>query len=130
MNNLGSRIKFLRDSMDMTQQDLGNIVGLHGSNIGRIENGKVFPTADILLKIATHFNVSCDWLMMGENAETHICDNADETNLIRLYRQLSLKDKEIIQELIEFKLYKAEKGKNHNLKSSGLTNTEKNNLVG
>lgn len=129
MNSLGDRVKSLRENMKMTQQDLGNIVELHGSNIGRIENGKVFPSSDVLLKMAVYFDVSCDWLLTGENAKTQICDNADEANLIRLYRQLSPKDKNNIQELIEFKLYRAEKEKAYR-KSSGLTNTEKSNKVG
>ena len=117
MENLGDRIKSLRESMNMTQQDLGNIAELHGSNIGRIEKGKVFPTSDVLLKIAKYFNVSCDWLLTGLETQTRICDNADEFNLIYSYRKLSQKDKADIQELIEFKLYKSTKEKD-NPKSS------------
>ena len=129
MNSLGKRVKSLRENMKMTQQDLGDIVELHGSNIGRIENGKVFPSSDVLLKMAIYFGVSCDWLLTGEDTKTKICDNADEANLIRLYRQLSPKDKDNIQELIEFKLYRAEKEKDY-IKSPGLISTEKDNKVG
>lgn len=129
MNSLGERVKSLRENMRMTQQDLGNIVELHGSNVGRIENGKVFPSSDVLLKMAIYFGVSCDWLLTGEDAKTQICDNADEANLIRLYRQLSPKDKDVIQELIEFKIYKAEKEKDYT-KSSGSIGIEKDNIAG
>ncbi|MCI8986001.1 MAG: helix-turn-helix transcriptional regulator [Lachnospiraceae bacterium] len=111
MNTLGERVKSLRENMNITQQELGNIVKLHGSNIGRIEKGKVFPTSDVLLKISTYFNVSCDWLLTGSDAKTHFCDNADEINLINLYRRLTTKDQADIQEMMEFKLYKAEKKK-------------------
>lgn len=128
MNSLGERVKSLRENMRMTQQELGNIVELHGSNIGRIENGKVFPSSDVLLKMAIYFGVSCDWLLTGEDAKTQICDNADEANLIRLYRQLSPKDKDNIQELIEFKLSRAEKEKDYT-KSSPSTDPKKNNMV-
>lgn len=130
MDNLGSRVKSLREGMNMTQQALGNIVNLHGSNIGRIENGKVFPTSDVLLKISIYFGVSCDWLLTGENTNIHICDNADEINFIDLYRKLSTKDKADIQELMEFKLYKAEKEKEQVTSStSGSTTTDVHDML-
>lgn len=111
----------------ITQADLGRIVGLHDSNIGRIENGKVLPSSDVLLKIATYFEVSCEWLLTGNDTKTSICENADEFNLLQLYRQLLPEDKNDVKEMIEYKLYKNQK-KKHNLKSS--TSDTKNDLVG
>lgn len=104
MNSLGERIKYLRKKSNLSQKELGNIVDLHDSNISRIENGTVYPTADILLKIALHFNTSCDWLLLGDEANILICENADEATLIRLYRQLFPLDQEEILALINFKL--------------------------
>lgn len=124
MDNLGNRIKLLREGKNMTQQALGDIVNLHGSNIGRIEKGKIFPTSDVLLKLSICFGVSCDWLLTGENANTQICDNADENNLLQLYRKLSIQDKRDIQDLIEYKLYKAKKEKE---KTSSISETTNNN---
>lgn len=123
MNSLGSRIKSLRESRKMTQQALGDIVKLHGSNIGRIENGKVFPTSDVVLKMSIYFGVSCDWLLTGKNANSQICDDADELSLIHLYRKLSFKDKADIQEMMEFKLYKAEKEKEKVISSTSESET-------
>lgn len=127
MNSLGSRVKSLRESMNMTQQALGDIVKLHGSNIGRIENGKVFPTSDVILKMSIYFGVSCDWLLTGKNANPQICDNADELSFIHLYKKLSSKDKADIQELMEFKLYKAEKEKEKVTSSTSGSTTIDNN---
>jgi len=124
MNNLGDRVKSLRESMNMTQQALGKIVELHGSNIGRIEKGKVYPTSDVLLKMSVFFGVSCDWLITGQNANAQFCDNADEANFIQLYRKLSSKDKGEIQELMEFKLYKAEKEKEKAISSNSKSMTD------
>lgn len=107
MDTLGNRIKFLRNKYNLTQEHLGEIVGLHGSNIGRIENNKVYPTADILLKISAHFKVSCDWLLTGLNSDNDSCENADENILINSYRELSDEDKKEILNLIEYKIYKA-----------------------
>lgn len=66
MNSIGSRIKNLRKEYKLTQQELGDIVGLHGTNIGRIENGSVIPDAGVILKLSTHFNVSCDFIISGK----------------------------------------------------------------
>ena len=129
MDSLGKRVKGLRESMKLTQQDLGDIVGLHGTNIGRLESGKVFPSSDVLLKMSIYFNVSCDWLLTGENAFSQISADADITKLIESYNQLSPKDKHEIQEMIDFKLYKANKEKT-NAKSSNLSYTGKDNMVG
>lgn len=123
MNSLGSRIKSLRENRKMTQQALGDIVKLHGSNIGRIESGKVFPTSDVVLKMSIYFGVSCDWLLTGKNANSQVSDDADELNLIHLYRKLSSKDKADIQELMEFKLYKAEKEKEKIISSTSRSET-------
>lgn len=130
MCTLGERIKTLRENKQMTQQNLGDIVNLHGSNIGRIEKGKVFPTSDVLLKIALCFDVSCDWLLTGKNADIPFCDNADEISLIQSYRQLATEDKDDIHELIEFKLYRAEKKKDIIVKSSELIDSKSSNMVG
>lgn len=110
-NTLGSRVKFLREQLHMKQADVGDFVGLHSTNVGRIENEKVYPTADVLLKLSKLFNVSCDWLLTGENANSHFDLCTDEYLLIENYRKLSNTDKEYINELIEFKIYKAQKEK-------------------
>lgn len=124
MNDLGCRIKQLRKCKNITQQELGDIAGLHGSNIGRIESGKLYPTSDVLLNICRYFSVSCDWLITGEEKiEQSCCNNADEQHLLCLFRQLSTKDKTEIEELIEFKLERAKKENSRNAGSSTLTDS-------
>lgn len=129
MCTLGERIKTLRENKQMTQQNLGDIVKLHGSNIGRIEKGKVFPTSDVLLDIAICFGVSCDWLLTGKDSEIKFCDNADEISLIQSYRRLNPEDKNDIHELIEFKLYRAEKEKDTTVKSSKPIDSQSGDMV-
>ena len=129
MDSLGKRVRTLRENMNLTQQDLGDIVGLHGTNIGRIESGKVFPASDILLKMSLYFNVSCDWLLTGENAFSQIFADADIPKLVESSNQLSQKDKNEIQEMIDFKIYRANKEK-VDAKSLNLNYTGKDNMVG
>ena len=63
---LGPNIKYLRKERKATQQDVSNFVGVHFNAISNYENGKFFPTADVLVKICEFFNVSSDDLLLKD----------------------------------------------------------------
>ena len=69
MKSIGERIKALRKNAHLTQQALGEIVGLHGSNISRVEQNMVIPTGDVIAKMSEYFNVSCDYILRGASAD-------------------------------------------------------------
>lgn len=61
---IGKRIKDLRKSKKITQDELGSILGLSGkSAISNYENGYSAPDNEMLNKIADYFNVSTDYLL-------------------------------------------------------------------
>ena len=65
MGNLklfGKRIKELRKSKKLTQEQLGVIVGVDYKQIGNIETGTYFTTMATLEKIALALEVSIDEL--------------------------------------------------------------------
>ena len=63
-NTIGERIKYLRTIEGMSQEELGNRVGVQRAAINKYENGSVtnIPIATIE-KIATIFNVSPTYLV-------------------------------------------------------------------
>jgi transcriptional regulator with XRE-family HTH domain len=63
MSTLGQKIKSLRLEKKLTQEELGNILGLGKSSISMYENDKMSPDDDIKNKIADYFNVSIDYLL-------------------------------------------------------------------
>ena len=69
MKSIGERIKALRKNAHLTQQALGEIVGLHGSNISRVEQNMVIPTGDVIAKMSEYFHVSCDYILRGASAD-------------------------------------------------------------
>lgn len=69
MKSIGERIKALRKNSHLTQQALGEIVGLHGSNISRVEQNMVIPTGDVIAKMSEYFHVSCDYILRGASPE-------------------------------------------------------------
>ena len=54
---LGARIKELRKSKNITQEELVELIGSDTNNLSRIENGKKFMSAEKLSKIADALNV-------------------------------------------------------------------------
>ena len=59
----GTRLKELRKQNSITQTELGRLLGVEKSTISMYENGKSFPSYDTLIQIATHFNLSTDYLL-------------------------------------------------------------------
>jgi transcriptional regulator with XRE-family HTH domain len=59
----GEKIKQLRKGRKMTQEQLGEAVGLSCVSISKIEANKILTTADKIAKLADFFNVSVDWLL-------------------------------------------------------------------
>ncbi|MDL2318483.1 helix-turn-helix domain-containing protein [Eubacteriales bacterium OttesenSCG-928-A19] len=66
---LGTRLKALRESRDMSQQDLAAALNVTRLSVGNYERGVRTPDADIIVSIADYFDVSTDFLLGRENKE-------------------------------------------------------------
>lgn len=66
MENFGTRLRTLRRSADMSQAELAEYLGVVPSAVGKYERlPKSYPSVEVLLKIASRFNVSTDFLLRG-----------------------------------------------------------------
>jgi len=54
----GARLKEIRKSKNMTQENLAEITGMDIPNLSNIERGKKFVSSETLSKLATALNVS------------------------------------------------------------------------
>jgi len=63
---LASNIKYLRKVKKVTLQDIGESVGVSHNAISNYENGKFYPTADVLVKLCEYFNLSADDLLLKD----------------------------------------------------------------
>lgn len=72
MVDVGSRIKKLRVSQKITQNDFASRLGVTKSAISSYENGSRLPSYDILIKISRIFKVSTDYLLgcVDEKSQT------------------------------------------------------------
>jgi transcriptional regulator with XRE-family HTH domain len=61
--NFGERLKQLRESKGITQEQLGKIVNLSKANISKYEKNIIEANNDTLSMFADFFNVSIDYLL-------------------------------------------------------------------
>ncbi len=62
-NELGKRIKELREYKKTTQKDLAKAIGTDQTRIAKWEKGQIEPDCDTIVKVADYFNVSTDYLL-------------------------------------------------------------------
>ena len=112
------KLKELRKSVNLKQQELAEILNLDASSISKYETGKAMPSPDILLKIANYFHVTTDYLlnndMQLDKEQQNINDiplSADEGALL-LQEKLKNMTEEQKRALIEAKKKKLEEQKN------------------
>jgi len=65
MNSFGSRLKALRNSKKLKQDELAQKINISKSAIGMYERNEREPSFEILEKIANFFEVSIDFLLTG-----------------------------------------------------------------
>ena len=66
MTHLKERIKELRKTLELTQEEFGKRIGLVKSGISRIENGTTGTTEQTLRSMCREFGASYLWLTTGE----------------------------------------------------------------
>lgn len=57
------RLLKLRQQMNISQQGLALTLGVGKSAVSMMENGQRAASADVLISLADHFNVSIDYLV-------------------------------------------------------------------
>lgn len=67
MKSLGiaHRFRDLRKDLGYTQTEFGDIFGLSQDAISAIETGKNKPTLDVLKRLNDEFNISIEWVILG-----------------------------------------------------------------
>lgn len=110
MFDFGLRLRNLRESLNLSQEQLGRKVGRSKSVISSYENNVKFPPAEILVQMAVIFNVSLDYLV-----------GIDKKEMVSV-AELSDSQKSLIETIVfEFK---------DNTKSSGLSERQQQILNG
>ena len=72
---ISQTLKELRKGKNMSIDELAKISGISNANISKIENNKVVPSADIVLKLSEIFECSTDHLLKGKNIQPVSIEN-------------------------------------------------------
>lgn len=67
-----TRIKELREQHGLRQETLASFVGSSQQSISRVEREKCVPSADLIVNIAEHFNVTTDYVLCLSNTRRSI----------------------------------------------------------
>ncbi len=98
-NELGKKIKLLREEKELSQLELAKILNISNSTLSQYEAGNRVPGDDIKKKIADYFNVSVDFLL-GRTEERNPYTNDKDLDKVDKFL-LELKE-EMEKEGLEF----------------------------
>lgn len=91
---VGRKIRQLRRQRKLTQTELAEKIGIHQSDLSRMEKGEYKVGLDTLLRILQTFNLS-----IGEFFE----ERTEETPIVEKFRSLSPTAQQEVESFIEFK---------------------------
>lgn len=66
---LHERISMIRKAVGMTQEQMGQRIGVSGETIGSWESGQVVPDAQSIGKLCRELNLSADYVLLGKEPE-------------------------------------------------------------
>ena len=120
----GQRIKTLRIEKGLTQEELGEKLGLDKGTVSKMERGENAPTAKTLIALREIFGVSTDWILTGKGLKHPLeidTDDEYDKGLLEMINDLKSNKSALIKVLSFFFEYKAKnlsnfyKKKNRNL---------------
>lgn len=94
MDNIGKIIKDARIAKGLTQEELGNLVGVQKSAIAKYENGRVVNIKRSTLQgLATVLNLKWQELIIGFNPQMPICKRIQDAMNIRNLKAVDICEK-------------------------------------
>lgn len=102
-NEFAERLRELRRQKNLSQTELGKLVGVHYTHIGRYERGISKPAAETLNRLANVLGVSGDYLIEGTTTEAAKAKFEDRELLCQFQEveKLPEEDKVVVKKLIE-----------------------------
>lgn len=86
--SIGKQIRALRKELDLTQNQFGSKLGIHGRQLARYEQGVNTPSIAILMKIAEFCEVSLDHLTYGHDKRVAKKAKINDLEILDLLRRI------------------------------------------
>ncbi len=101
--NIGDTIKYLRKEKDITQEELGDILGVSYQSISRWETGACYPDMELLPTISDFFGVTVDQLLgvnktlEQENVVQYLCRFQEAVSQGKVYDCIAIARKGVAE---------------------------------
>jgi transcriptional regulator with XRE-family HTH domain len=66
MTTQGKRLKQIRQKLNLSQEEMGKVLGVSKQFLSNIENDRNILNNEKLVKLLQNYNVSINWLLSGE----------------------------------------------------------------
>jgi XRE family transcriptional regulator, regulator of sulfur utilization len=87
LQKIGELLRIKRKELGLSQEQLGELSGLHNNYIGAIERGEKNITIESLYKVTRALNLSLEELFRGIDPDLNIKDDLGELIKILSFRQ-------------------------------------------
>lgn len=106
---LGEKLKSIRKLNKLNQSKFSLLIGISQATLSELEKDKYKPSLETILSIKNKFNVNFEWLLLDDTSNLdsgayRVLLDADETDLVSNFRELSSGDKQEIIEIMELKI--------------------------
>lgn len=102
ISGLPDKLKKLRQSWGLSQRQLGNKLGVNVQLISKYERGVVCPPTNMVVKIASVFEVSLDYLLRDEaNVAINKIKSRELLKHIEEIEKLPKEDQQILTSLLD-----------------------------
>lgn len=103
INELGLRLKLERVRCNLKQKDVAKLLNIDATSISAYETGNATPPAEVLMKIASIYNVTTDYLLGIERKSIVLTDglNEDQVNVLRIIARQFMNDNEVNKSMLD-----------------------------
>jgi len=74
MDSIGKRLRAIRESLNLKQEELANILNSNQKSISRYEKNLTNISSDMVVKLVNNFKVNSNWLLTGQG-EMFLAEN-------------------------------------------------------
>ena len=102
-DGFSDRLRKLRKDRSLSQTQLGQLVDVHYTHIGRYERGTSRPAADTLNRLAQALDVSGDYLLGGATDDAAV-GKFEDRELMKQFQevaQLDEQDKQVVKVFLD-----------------------------
>lgn len=100
--HISEKIRILRHEKKISQRELGELIEGDARQISLYETKKIYPSSEVIIKLAKVFNVSADYLLFDNAQKRPLILEIDETfDKIQEINSLSKEDKKALFHIVD-----------------------------